>query len=248
MSLARTRNEQGPVADPVTRVAQGRGLSDVLRANGLSLVVGTLFLLFWGGQSVAGWIEHNQTAQAHGQQVLGFLPYLLTGHFWEATFENWESEFLQMAAFVLLTSFLYQKGSAESKKLPEEGENPGDEDPDQERTRPDAPRPVRRGGWRLWLYEQSLCLTLALLFLVSFAGHAIAGAREYSQDQLAHGEPGVTALQYLGCARFWFESLENWQSEFLAVLSLVVLSIWLRAKGSPESKPVAAPHHQTGSD
>jgi hypothetical protein len=106
---------------------------------------------------------------------------------------------------------------------------------------------VRRGGLALWLYEQSLTLALFLLFAISFAGHAIAGAKEYSQDQLAHGEHSVTALQYLGTSRFWFESLQNWQSEFLAVFALVVLSIWLRGKGSPESKPVAAPHSQTGS-
>jgi hypothetical protein len=224
------------------------GLKKLCRENGLSLVLFGLFVLFLVGQSLFGWAEHNATSREHGEKVIGYLPYLLTGHFWEAVFENWESEFLQMGAFVVLTSLFYQKGSAESKKLPEEGENPQDEDPQRKREDADAPGPVRRGGPMLRLYERSLCSTLFLFFALSFAGHAVAGAREYSQDQTAHGEPGVTALQYLGTSRFWFESMQNWQSEFLAVLTLVLLSIWLRAKGSPESKPVAAPHHQTGSE
>jgi hypothetical protein len=242
MSLARPTGLSGHAA----AVAGSRGLGEVLRENSLSIVMFGLFLLFLAGQSAAGWMEYNQTARDHGEQVLRYLPYLLSGHFWEAVFENWESEFLQMAAYVVLTSCLVQKGSAESKKLPEEGENPQDEDPAQDRTNPDAPGPVKRGGWALRLYEQSLGIALALFFLLSFAGHALAGAREYSQEQVAHGEPAVTVMQYLGTARFWFQSLQNWQSEFLAVYALVVLSIWLRSKGSPESKPVAAPHRETG--
>ena len=249
MSLARPSHAARTPADAATRVAASRGLRDVLRENSLSLVLFGFFLLFLGGQSIAGWLEHNETARSHGEQVLGFLPYLLTAHFWEAVFENWESEFLQMAAYVLLTSFLYQKGSAESRHLPEEGEEqPQDQDPNEARSQADAPWPVKRGGWRLWFYERSLSTVLTLFFLLSFTGHVIAGAREYSQDQMAHGEPAVSALQYLGTSRLWFESMQNWQSEFLAVFALVVLSIWLREKGSPESKAVAAPHHQTGSE
>jgi hypothetical protein len=248
MSFARPSR---PLADRmagVEDVAGSRGLGEVLRENGLSLVTFGLFFLFLIGQSVAGWMEYNAEAKEHGEDVVRYLAYLGTGHFWESVFENWESEFLQMGAFVALTSFLYQKGSAESKKLPEEGENPQDQDPAGERDQPDAPAPVKRGGLSLWLYEQSLCITLFVLFLLSFAGHAVGGAKEYSQEQLAHGGHAVSALQYLGTARFWFESMENWQSEFLAVFTLVVLSIWLRAKGSPESKRVAAPHSETGCD
>jgi hypothetical protein len=230
--------------DPFARVAAGRGLKDVLRENGLSLVLFGLFALFLGAQSVVGWHEHSQEAREHGRAVLSYLQYLTSGHFLEAVFENWESEFLQMAAYVFLTSFLYQKGSAESKKLDEE--NPQDADPNQERDRPDAPGPVKRGGLALWIYQRSLCLTLSLFFLLSFVGHAIGGAREYSQEQVAHGELAVSAWQYLGTSRFWFESFQNWQSEFLSVAAIVLLSIWLRQKGSPESKPVDAPHSQTG--
>ena len=151
-----------------------------------------------------------------------------------------------MAAYVFLTSFLYQKGSAESKKLDEE--SPQDADPNQERNRPEAPGPVKRGGLALWIYERSLCLTLTLFFLLSFAGHAIGGAREYSQEQVAHGEQAVSVLQYLGTSRFWFESFQNWQSEFLAIAAMVIFSIFLRQYGSPESKPVDAPHSQTGTE
>lgn len=242
MSLARPT----PAVPGSARGAGRPAMAQFVRDNGLSLVVFSLFLLFLGGQSVAGWLEHNDTAREHGQQMVAYLPYLLTGHFWESVFENWESEFLQMAAYVALTSCLYQKGSAESKKPPEEGENPQDRDPAQER-HPDAPGVVKRTARVPWWYERSLSLSLGLFFLLSFAGHAIAGAKDFSQDQIAHGEHAVSAWQYLGTSRFWFESLQNWQSEFLAVFSLVVLSIWLRERGSPESKPVAASHQETGS-
>jgi hypothetical protein len=247
MSLARPHRPTVSHEENAAEVAASRGLKDLIRDNGLSLVMFGLFFLFLIGQSIAGWMEYNETQRAHHETVVAYLSYLQTGHFFEALFENWESEFLQMAAYVSLTACLIQKGSAESKKPPEEGENPQDEDPSQKRNERDVPGPVRKGGLMLWLYEQSLALALFFLFAVSFAGHAIAGAKEYSQDQLAHGEQAVTTIQYLGTSRFWFESLQNWQSEFLAVFALVVLSIWLRGKGSPESKPVAAPHSQTGS-
>jgi uncharacterized protein DUF6766 len=244
----RTRPAQKPKAKRGSGAAAEHGLRKVWRENSLSIVMFSLFFLFLVGQSIAGWFEHNQEAREHGQAVLKYLPYLFSGHFLEAMFENWESEFLQMAAYVALTSFLFQKGSAESKKLPEEGENPQDEDPNKKRDRANAPEPVKRGGPVLWWYERSLSIVLTLFFLLSLAGHAVAGAREYSEEQVAHGEQAVSTLQYLATSRFWFESLQNWQSEFLAVFALVVLSIWLRDRGSPESKPVAAPHSQTGTD
>jgi hypothetical protein len=158
--------------------------------------------------------------------------------------ENWESEFLQMFAYVLLTAFLYQKGSAESKN-PDQPEAV-DRDPRQSRNKKDAPWPVRRGGIVLKLYENSLALALFLLFVISFVLHASGGASEYSEQQIAHGAEAVTVLQYMATAQFWFESLQNWQSEFFSIAVLVVLSIFLRQKGSPESKPVDSPHSMTG--
>ena len=200
---------------------------------------------FIAGQTVFGQREYNNDQREHGRPEVTYAEYLLTGHFVEATMENWESEFLQMFLFVVLTAFLYQKGSAESKKL--EGGEAVDRDPRRSRNKRDAPWPVRRGGFVLRLYENSLGLAFLLLFLGSFLLHAAGGAREYNQGQLEHGSAEtVTTLGYMATSRFWFESLQNWQSEFLSVGAMVVLSIFLRQRGSPESKPVDAPHGQTG--
>ena len=189
--------------------------------------------------------DYNEDQQEHGQPTVNFTTYLGTAHFLEATMENWESEFLQMFFFVVLTAFLFQKGSAESKKLDEK--EPVDRDPRKSRNKKDAPWPVRQGGLVLKLYEYSLSLAFLLLFLMSFTLHAAGGAREYNEDQREHGRPEqVTTIEYMGTSRFWFESFQNWQSEFLAVGAMVVLSIFLRHRGSPESKPVDAPHSETG--
>ena len=192
-----------------------------LRDNGLSLV---LFVLFFSAFMIGK---------------------TLTGHFLEATMENWESEFLQMFFFVILTVFLYQKGSAESKD-PEKEEDV-DRDPRKARNKKDAPWPVRKGGLILTIYEHSLSLAFLLLFLGSFVLHGVGGARDYNEEQEAHGQAErVSTMQYMATSRFWFESLQNWQSEFLAVGSMVVLTIFLRERGSKESKPVDAPHSETG--
>lgn len=213
------------------------------RENGLSIVLFTLFAASLAGQVLTGQREYNETQKEHAQAQVGLGEYLTTGHFVEAVFENWESEFLQMAAFVWLTVFLFQKGSPESKKL--DGEEDVDKDP-RDHPRPDAPFPVRRGGFALKIYENSLTLALLLLFVISFALHAAGGAREYSEDQQAHGGEQVTTIEYIKTSRFWFESFQNWQSEFLSIGVLVVFGIFLRQKGSPESKPVDAPHSETG--
>ncbi len=216
----------------------------LLRDNGLSIVVFTLFFVFVVGQSIAGFLDYNSTEKEHGRPPVGYAECLRSGDFVEAVFENWESEFLQMGGFVLLTVWLRQKGSPESKKL--EGEEPVDEDPRHADLDDDAPWLARTGGVKLWLYERSLSIALLSLFAVSFLLHAAGGAREYSAENEAHGGSAVGMFKYLTTARFWFESFQNWQSEFLAVGALVVLSIYLRQKGSPESKPVAASHAETG--
>jgi len=220
-------------------------LKALLRANGLSLVLLMLFIVLLGGQSVSGMYEYNEERSEHGERPLGLAEYLATGHFLEATAENWESEFLQMAAYVLLTAWLFQKGSSESKKL---DEKEGVDRDLRQSNREGAPGPVRHGGWRLRLYEHSLLIAFLTLFLLSFILHAVGGAEEYSAEQRAHGGRGVSVLEYIGTARFWFESTQNWQSEFFALVGMVVLSIFLRERGSPESKPVDAPHSQTGSE
>jgi len=219
----------------------------ILRENGLSIVMFSLFIGAVIGQSITGFHEYNDDLKQHHQAELGFTEYLGSGHFVEAIFENWESEFLQMGMYVLLTAFLYQKGSPESKKL-DEKELVDSAPSKSRRKKKDAPWPVRRGGFILKIYENSLCIALFLLFLISMALHAAGGARLYSQEQLEHGSQAVSTLQYMGTSRFWFESFQNWQSEFLSVGVLVILSIFLRQKGSPESKPVDSPHSKTGGD
>jgi hypothetical protein len=214
------------------------------RDNGLLLTMFGLFVVFLVAQSVTGYRVDNDDRHEHGESPIGYSDYLTSGHFIEATFENWESEYLQMGAYVLLTAFLVQRGSAESKD-PDKKE-PVDEDPRQERHHPDAPWAVRHGGVALTLYEHSLTIALFLLFLFSFIMHGIGGAREYSEEQLAHGGHAVSMVEFLQTPEFWFQSFQNWQSEFLAVASLVLLSIFLRQRGSPESKPVAAAHSETG--
>ena len=216
-----------------------------VRDNALSLVLFGAFLLFWiVGQSVAGVRAYNAEQESHGEPTADYWEYVTSAHFGEATFENWESEFLQMGAYVLLTVWLTQRGSAESKST--DGKEPQDEDPEQHRDDPDAPWPVRRGGLALALYRNSLSIAFFTLFALSWWLHAVTGAHEYSAEQVAHGEPAVDTWAFVQRAEFWFQSMQNWQSEFLAVGAIVLLSIFLRQQGSPESKPVHAPHHETG--
>ena len=215
------------------------------RNNNLSIVLVILFAVSLSGHALAGWMAHNAEERLHGGAAIPLATFLTSSEFGETVFENWESEFLQMAFYVILTVFLYQKGSAESKK--HDGTDTVEEDPAAHRNEPDVPGPVRAGGWRLSVYKCSLSLALVALFLASFFGHAAAGARRYEEEQRQHGSTArVTLSSYLRTPQFWYESFQNWQSEFLAVLAIVVLSIRLRQWGSPESKPVHAPHSETG--
>lgn len=224
------------------RTAIGR----VLYENGLSLTLVALSILFLVGQALAGQHHYNEDQVEHGQQPVTLAQYLSSGEFLEATAENWESEFLQMAAYVLFTAFLFQRGSAESKKFGEQ--EAVDRDPRRSRNKQDAPWPVRRGGWILTLYSNSLSLAFVLLFLGSFAMHALGGAAARNEEELAHGGQTITAVEYARSSQFWFESFQNWQSEFLSLAVMVVFSIFLRQRSSPESKPVDAPHGETGSE
>ena len=218
-------------------------MKKVLRENGLSLLLLLITLLTLGGQLLMGWHEFNNELADYKQGPLTFWAYLTTGHCIEAVFENWESEFLQMGLYVLLTVSLYQKGSSESKSLDE----PEEVDRDPSSSRAGAPWPVRQGGWVLVLYQNSLSIALLLLFAGSFVLHAMGGVKQYNTEQVLKGKPELLTLgQFMQTSEFWFQSLQNWQSEFLSVLSIVVLSIFLRQKGSPQSKPVDAPNSQTG--
>ncbi len=222
------------------------GLAGFLRRNALGITVISCFLVIWlFGQTISGYRTYNQELRRDHETAVSFPRYLTTAHFGEATFENWESEFLQMGMYVVLTVKLRQRGSAESKPFDEDVEQ--DEDPKKHRTDPDAPWPVRRGGAWLALYRNSLSLALFALFAASFMLHALTGSREYNHDLASAGvSQRVSMWSYLESSRFWFESLQNWQSEFLAVAAIVMLTIVLRQHGSPESKPVHASHATTG--
>jgi hypothetical protein len=170
--------------------------------------------------------------------------YLRGGHVWEALFENWESEFLEMAVFVVLTVVVTAEGSAESRR-------PGaieltDADPRRFAHLPNVPWPVRRGGWILWLYERSLGLAFALLFALAWSAHAFTGWRAERASEALEGLPLSSLRDWILSSRFWFQSMQNWQSEFLGIASMVWLSVYLRQRGSPESKPVHASHRETG--
>lgn len=200
-----------------------------------------LFLIAIAGQFYTGFKEHNEERTEEGQAELKPREYLSSGHFLQATFENWESEFLQMALFVILTVFLYQKGSSESKKFEEEEV---DREPDPGKA--DAPWPVKTGGIILTLYKNSLSIILGILFLLSFYVHLYGSMQDENEQLALKGEPPVDLVTHMSGTRFWFESFQNWQSEFLSVFTIVVLSIFLRQKGSPQSKPVDASNSETG--
>lgn len=209
--------------------------------NSLSLALVILFLFSMVGQVYTGMQEYNDERQEDDAAPVTLPMYLKSGHFLQSTFENWESEFLQMAAFIMLTISLRQIGSSESKAIGKE--EPVDRIPDPKRE--GAPAPVRKGGIALALYQNSLSLAFLLLFLGSFALHLYGSHKDFNEEQLRKGKPGKSMAAYLGDSRPWFESFQNWQSEFISVASIVVLSIYLRQKGSPESKPVDTPHMET---
>ena len=209
--------------------------------NSLSLTVTFLTLLAIAGQAITGWNVYNGELEELNRGQLTISQYLSSGHFIEALFENWESEFLQMGLYVVLTIWLRQKGSSESKKLYKKEEVDREPQP-----KKDAPWPVKAGGIWLGIYKNSLSIAFFVLFILSFYLHAVGGAEVYNLEQLNQGKETVSTLGYMGTSQFWFESLQNWQSEFLSIVSIVVLSIFLRQQGSPESKPVDAANSETG--
>lgn len=215
-----------------------------IRNNSLSLTFIILFILAWAGQIITGFNVHNKELEKEGQSGISMNEYLRSGHFLQATFENWESEFLQMALFVVLTISLRQKGSSESKKCEDEGEEEVDREPSPDR--PGAPWPVRKGGWILKIYKHSLTITLLILFVLSFIIHLYGSFKDENEQLGIKGLPKESLGNYIMQSRFWFESFQNWQSEFLSVFAIVILSVFLRQKGSPQSKPVDAPNDETG--
>ena len=210
--------------------------------NGLSIIFLVLFVFTLGAQVVTGFKVYNEERREEGATPKSLPAYFSSGHFIESTFENWESEFLQMALFVVLTISLRQKGSSESKGFDK------DEEVDREPSsrRKNVPWPVKRGGVILAIYKHSLSLALFFLFILSFGLHLYGSFKDENEQLVIKGKLPQSLSDYILEPRFWFESFQNWQSEFLSVFAIIVLSIFLRQKGSPQSKPVDAPNDETG--
>jgi hypothetical protein len=218
-------------------------MAKLFRNNGLTIVLMLLFLVSILGQWISGWMLQNEELERHGRETLSLAGFAADAEFLSSVFENWESEFLQMSAYVVLTAMLIQKGSAESR---DPDDPPRDDNLASQAHEPGAPAILKGGVAARWLYAHSLGLALFTLFLLSFLLHWWNSARTAAQEALQHGDTPPTAVGYLADPQLWFESFQNWQSEFLSTALLVVLSIWLRQRESPESKPVAAPHARTG--
>jgi hypothetical protein len=214
--------------------------------NGLSLFFGVIFLAALVGQSFAGQHAFNADQLAHDGRPLSWLDYVLSPDFGGAVLENWQSEFLQFTLFILATVWLVQKGSNESKRFEQAGRESDREQRLGSHAPAGAPRAARRrAGLRRSVYENSLVLAMAAVFLLSWGGQSLNNWRAANEERRQHGEPALAWAAYVRGADFWERSLENWQSEFLAVGTMAVFTIYLRQRGSPESKPVGAPHDDT---
>ena len=217
-----------------------------LRNHGLSLFFFTIFVAALIGQAIAGNAEFNNEAIAHGSETMSFSSYVVSPDFGQAVMENWQSEYLQFTLFIFATVWFVQKGSPESKKLDEVGTESDKDQKVGQYAQQSSPKWARARGFKLWLYSNSLLLVMLTIWLGSWLAHSLTGWRVFNEEALDHDESTLSWLQYLGTADFWETTLQNWQSEFLAVGSMAVLAIYLRQRGSPESKPVGAPHEATG--
>jgi hypothetical protein len=216
------------------------------RHNGLSLVFLGLFLAALVFQAVAGHADFNEEQDRHGDPGITFLRYVTSSEFGVGVMENWQSEYLQFTLFILLTVWLLQRGSPESKELGKGGRESDEDQKVGEHAGPDSPRWARVSGIRRTLYENSLLLVMGAIWLATWFAQSITGATEYNSERLDHHQDAVSWAEYLTRPDFWEKTLQNWQSEFLAVGSMAILAVYLRQRGSPESKPVGAPHDSTG--
>jgi hypothetical protein len=215
-----------------------------LRENSLSIVFGVIFLAAITGQAIVGHRVYNENELAHHGQTISLGRYLTSSSFGQTVMENWQSEYLQFTLYVLLTVWFVQRGSSEGKSPGEEG---GESDQKQ-RVRghagPGSPKWARVGGWRTKLYENSLVIVMLAIWIGSWFAQSVTGWSTYNADQIEHHQSTLNWLGYIGSSSFWEDTLQNWQSEFLAVGSFATLSVYLRQRGSPESKPVGARHSE----
>jgi uncharacterized protein DUF6766 len=217
-----------------------------LRNHGLSLFFLAIFAVALVGQAIAGHADYNNDEIAHDGDPISFWRYLVSSSFGQAVMENWQSEYLQFLLFIFATVWLVQKGSPESKEVDKAGTESDEEQKVGGHATARSPKWARARGMRLWLLSNSLLLVMGTIFLASWFAHSVTGWSSYNAEQLEHDDESLSWLEYVGSADFWQTTFQNWQSEFLAVGSMAVLSIYLRQRGSPESKPVGAPHDATG--
>jgi uncharacterized protein (DUF486 family) len=216
------------------------------RDHGLTLFFGGLFLVTLVAQALVGHSDFNNQQLAHHDAPISFGHYVTSSVFWVDVMENWQSEYLQFTLFIIVTVWLVQRGSTESKPPGEEG---GESDEEQQigpHASKDSPLWAKTGGLRTLVYSNSLVALMAAIWVGSWFAQGITGRIEYNANQIDHQQATLSLLQYLGSSDFWNRTLQNWQSEFLAVASIVILSVYLRQRGSPQSKPVGAPHESTG--
>ncbi|MFS0731940.1 DUF6766 family protein [Microbacterium sp. 1P10UB] len=214
-----------------------------LRDNGLSVVFLAIFLAALVGQSFAGLAYTNEDLAQHGLPPVDYFAFVSSSDFLVDVAENWQSEFLQFFLFILATIWLIQRGSPESKIPGDAGLGTDEDQMVGEHARPDSPSWARAGGMRRWIYSNSLLMVMGAVFLLSWFAQSLAGTTVASDENAQHGLPPLTWLDYVMSADFWNRTLQNWQSEFLAVGAMVAFSIYLRQRGSSESKPVGLPHH-----
>ena len=217
-----------------------------VRDNSMSIVFLVLFLAALVGQAIAGHADFNNNAQSHGDPTMSLGRYVLSSDFGSAVMENWQSEYLQFTLFILLTVWLVQRGSPESKRLDEAGRESDQAQKVGPHAQQNSPRFAKVAGIRRTLYENSLVLVMGTFWLGTWLAQSITGAAQYNADQLDHHQEPLSWSHYITTPSFWENTLQNWQSEFLAVGSMAILAVYLRQRGSPESKPVGAPHDATG--
>jgi len=219
-----------------------------LKHNSLSIAFLALFLTALILQAFAGHADFNEDQLRHDNPTMSLGRYVISSEFGVAVLENWQSEYLQFTLFIVATVWLLQRGSPESKQVDKAGR---ESDKDQlvgEHAKPDSPRWAKAADLRRTLYENSLLIVMAAIWLASWFAQSITGVNEYNAERLDHHQLPVSWSAYLGSPDFWEKTLQNWQSEFLAVGSMAILAVYLRQRGSPESKPVGTPHHATGTE
>jgi hypothetical protein len=216
------------------------------RDHSLSLFFLVIFLAALVGQAIAGHILHNEEAMAHSGETISLWRYIRSSEFGNAVMENWQSEYLQFMLFMLATVWLVHRGSPESKEPTEAGRGSDQKHQVGGYAQPDSPKWAKVGGFRTAIYSNSLLIVMAIIFFGSWFAQSVTGWTAFNAEQVDHQEATVSWFSYIGSADFWEATLENWQSEFLAVGSFAAITVFLRQRGSPESKPVGAPHHATG--